>query len=355
MGELFDGKSYHDFHEGLVMAVRLPRTARALLLEFADADVRASRVARILRSNPYACDRLGELMLMQGMKEPLPSLEASIPMLGIQTVRDFVLSLQILRNVNERHPKVGKDGKFDFSPGELVGFAKKAEEAALARKAVYPELAHVAGYLFDIVVAAGRKRFGAKKTFDELAGQVFEHGLKAGAVAVELSRAPKLTLPAAGSKYAFAACLIHDVGKLALELLYPPGSPQAFASFRAMLAKRQPPDSRTWVNVEERRRFGVTHAELGASICGSFEPLRPAARAVLFHHQPYLAARFGADTRGLATLVALASNVAANARAPKGGEDPVYGRWLSHELRDLKIDKTAVADALKRVEAAGKT
>jgi putative nucleotidyltransferase with HDIG domain len=76
---------------------------------------------------------------------------------------------------------------------------------------------------------------------------------------------------------AFAAAIVHDIGKIILAL----GAPDCWAEVvQAARATREP------FHVVERERLGVTHAEIGAYLLGVWGVPVSIVEAVAYHHAP---------------------------------------------------------------------
>src|SRR5581483_2245864 len=102
------------------------------------------------------------------------------------------------------------------------------------------------------------------------------------------------------------ACLIHDIGKLAMELLYPPTVAESFESFRKDLSKK--PVTREVIHFLEAKRFGLTHEYYSAQMAYSFDVFKSVERAILFHHDPCVVKSVNREIYSFASLIALASN-----------------------------------------------
>jgi putative nucleotidyltransferase with HDIG domain len=89
--------------------------------------------------------------------------------------------------------------------------------------------------------------------------------------------AKQLCLDATSSSEAFAAAMLHDVGKLVLAV----GAP---GRLREVLEEQQ--KSKRPFFVVELERFGITHAEIGAYLLGSWGLPLTMVEAVAYHHTP---------------------------------------------------------------------
>ncbi|MBI3556530.1 MAG: hypothetical protein HY074_09730 [Deltaproteobacteria bacterium] len=339
-----DPKLFHDFHFKIAMPLRLPATSRRILEEFVDIDVNSEAVSKIVQRNQYF-----EYMLLQeiktlGLKENTPGLQAAIALLGMSRVRDFVCALQILRMVGRRHPEVGKDGKFTFKPSEMVKYAVKTEEYALARQIPYADTAYAGGMMFDVMFAVARELFGDPDTFEDYAVEVYKHGLRTALIGVEIGKSIKNF---SYSKFVFSSCLIHDIGKLAMELLFPPTTPNSYLAFRESVDEK--PVRRLLKHYIEVKRFGLPHEYYSSQMAFQFNIFRSIERAVLFHHDPYTLKSTNKDLYTFAALIGLASNMANHYRNPKDANDPIVASWITPELKDCKIELKTLMAVMQRV------
>src|SRR5262245_1909992 len=109
-----DAGRFTEFHEKIALPMRLPGTVRHLLSELSDLDVDSTRVAEVVRSNPFVEQRLLRLFDKLEMKAGTPSLTAAIPLIGMRASRDFVVALQLLRVTGGR----GNAGDAELRPAE---------------------------------------------------------------------------------------------------------------------------------------------------------------------------------------------------------------------------------------------
>ncbi|HET8938523.1 MAG TPA: response regulator [Polyangiales bacterium] len=92
--------------------------------------------------------------------------------------------------------------------------------------------------------------------------------------------AKQLTTDANSGTEAFAACVLHDVGKLVLAVGAPPDL--------AEVLKQQRETQRPAYELE-REKFGTTHAEVGAFLLGSWGLPLTLVETVAYHHMPQCA------------------------------------------------------------------
>lgn len=338
-----DPKLFHDFHFKVAMSLKLPGTSRRVLEEFVDLDVNAEAIGKVIQRNQYFEYWLLNEIKSLGLKENTPKLTAAIALLGMQRTRDFVCALQILRMVGRRHPEMTGDGKLNFKPADFLKYALKTEEFLSIRRMPYGDTAYAAGLMFDVMSAVARELFEAPKPFEEYLGEVYKHGLKSARIGTEIAKNFKSF---SYTKYVFAGCLIHDIGKLAMDLMFGAG-PTSYATFRADVEKR--PTSRHVRHSVEATRFGLTHEYYSAQMAHYFGMFREIEKAILFHHEPYILKTVNKELYTFASIIALASNMTNNFRVPKDVNDPIYASWFTPELKDFKIDPKILQTVAKTV------
>ena len=114
----------------------------------------------------------------------------------------------------------------------------------------------------------------AKVSLDRRA--FWRHALMTAALAKHLAaRSSSATL---SPEQAFAAGLLHDVGKLALEV----HAPDEYAP--VIEKRRAEPATELWMH--ERLELGLTHAYVSATLLGRWEIDRKVRKAVEWHHAP---------------------------------------------------------------------
>ena len=275
-------------------------------------------------------------------KEETPTLRSAVSLLGMQVTRDQVCAAQIYRSVTDEFPPVSKDGKSEGNLLDYVRYAQKAFQFAEESCKGHQESAYAAGALFDIVRLIGAKIFKAGKSYEEFHDAVFTQGLASARVGVQIARRFHNN---AFANIIFPACLIHDIGKLAMELLYPPSSPKSYQGFRNEITKKTP--SRQLRHVLEAQRFGMSHEYYSAHMTYHHKMFRNCTRAVLFHHDPFIVKTSKKEAYLLGCIIALASNLASNTGIPKDANDPIYKKWITPDLETYKVDSKALIEFAK--------
>lgn len=337
-----DPRLFHEFYFKIAMSMRLPLTSSKIIEEFVDIDVNSDAVSKIILRNQYFEYFVTKEIKNLGFKKDIPSLKAAIVLMGMQSVRNFVCALQMMRMVGRLHPKPDKDGKLNLKPTDMLKYALRSEEFIVSRKMQYTDTAYAAGMMFDLMVTIGREFFKTAKPFEDYVEEVYKHGLRTARIAVELSKNFKNL---GFAKFVFSAALIHDIGKLAMDLLFPVGIANSYQAFRSDVQKK--PANRDVVHFIEAKRFGLTHEYYSAQMAYYFGIFRGVERAILYHHAPYLVLGTNREIHNLACLIALSTNIANNYRVPRDSKDPIMKAWITPELRDFRMDPREILKTME--------
>ncbi|MCM2277797.1 MAG: HDOD domain-containing protein [Oligoflexia bacterium] len=334
-----DCPAFSDFFEKVVPRINLPYTSRHIIEAFSNIDVKAERVAQILRANQYYEAILFRIVESLGKRESVERLEGAIVLLGMQNTRNTMIALQLLRMVKGGHPEWTKEGKLKVNPAEVLKYALRTEELLSGRKDGYSDTAYAAGLIFDILALLASEMAQDKKKTLATIDAVYLHGLRTAQIAAEISS----SIPDFGfKKYVFSACLIHDIGKIIHAIINP-----AYSQFIEDSGKKELP--RQIRHFAERQRFGVSHSLLGGLCCEYFHAFQPVQKAILYHHNPYLI-KGGMDGLGqLASLICLSTNIANNFKKAEKADDPILPLWKGVELADFPVDVPSLLKAVSRV------
>jgi hypothetical protein len=338
------------FGEKIAPKIALGPTAMAILQAFANIDVTADRMARVLQGNSYFEVLFQRVVESVSKREPQPSTEAAIILMGIQNSRNLIVANQILRTVKGGYPEWTKEGKLKVLSSDIVKLGLKTEEALVSRKDPHSDMGFVAGVVLDILAQLALEHSEEKKRVAALIDAVHDHGMKAAAFGAVLVRGlPAFPYP----KFVVPACLLHDVGKVVLAIL-----DRRYPAFMDEMQKKDVPRALRFQL--ERDLFGVDHAVLGSMVLRAFPPLRPAAAAVMLHHSPFWggepdemdAQGAGAQartalrgTRQLGVLLSLASNMATKPKKIDNPADPAVALWKGNELRDFDFPADIIVQA----------
>jgi HD-like signal output (HDOD) protein len=330
---------FNKFIEELLPKVRLPDTSLAILSSFANIDVTAERIGQCLKANPYYQDIFFQVIETMGKRQERPALEAAVILLGMENSRNLILALQAHRNVTGKHPGWTKDGKLELAPKELLKFALRIRDSLAGKKDSYEDTGFAAGMLFDLMVLIAEQDAQDPKRVRDYIDTIFAHGLKAAQIGDAIAkRMPDFTF----HKFAFSACLVHDIGKIALAILEP-----KYFDFLDECAKKSTP--RVIRMFAENRRFGVTHAALGAMICTEFGIFGPIEKAILFHHDPYILKVKRKALYDLASVICYSTNIANNWKKIEKDDDPVLSLWRGPELTGFRADPRTVREAVSKL------
>ncbi|MGE4232780.1 MAG: HDOD domain-containing protein [Bacteriovoracia bacterium] len=360
-----DNKFFEAFRDRIAKYYNLSPTLQGLLEEYAVLDVNVDGVGALVQSNQYLESAIMHQITQLGMKIPNPNLRMAISMMGMQRFRDLACSMLLQRLISKKtfelpkpeeesdeqnkkekeekktQPKPeqkGKDGKSKYA--EQLKYALKTDEFASVRKLPYSETAFAAGLFYDVIRMAAPVGFKTDKWFEEYTHEIYKHGLKSAMVGVEIAK----TLKGFGfAKYVFAGCLIHDIGKVVMFLLYG----EKYSKFLDVIAKK--PKNRFHRHLLEREWFGITHEYFTSELAYRFLVFREIEKPLYFHHEPYLIRSGNKDAYQFAVLLALASNVASHFYIPKDDKDPVYQTWFSPELQDFRVDRKLLHMVMQRV------
>ena len=305
-----------------------PETTSGVLDAFSGLDVKSEELALLLERNPYYEHQFRRFIESMGKREHTPSVVATVVLLGMTRSRDLILSLQMHRTITGEHVPWSSEGKLAFKPSELLVYASKTDDPLFGNREPWATGAFTGGFLLDWTVYLAKTRGADAKVLGPFADSIFNHGQRTAKVAVALSS----LLPELGfRRFLYSACLVHDVGKIAMAMLDP-----SYVEFHADMETRVV--SRGVRLFTERARFGVSHEMLGAAICEVSGAFKPVSRAVLFHHEPALLKKEGGALYLFAGLLAFSSNVANYFKKPEKDETSHLARWKSPELKDFPLD-----------------
>jgi len=329
---------FKTFYSTLAPKMTLPRTSYTILKAFANIDVTTEKVAGCLKLNQYYGSQFFKNIASVQKREELPTAEGAVLLLGMQNSRNFIIGMQMLRTVTGAHPEWTKEGKLKTAPNELIKCALKVEEVLAGDKSSYSDTAYAAGVMFDILTLIAMNTVEDKKKISAYIDTVFTHSLLAAKIGKELARnMPDFSF----TKYIFAACLIHDIGKVMLAIM----NPQYYQYVEEVGKKGLPRIIRHYA---EGKQYGVNHALLGGLACNFYKIFKPIDKAILYHHEPYLLRTANKGMFQLASMVCLATNMATSFKKVDRGDDPVLLQWKGPEIRDFRIDNRAIISATQK-------
>ncbi len=313
-------------------------TSIKMLQGFTRKDIKAEEVAVILRSNPYFEEQVGRFVDSIAKRQDKPSLEAAVVMLGMQNSRNLVLAMQLKRNITDQHPVWDQNGKLSFAAKDVVKCALKVEEPLAKDKDGYVETVFAAGLLFDYVAALAETR-GVDKKVLEFMDVGFKHATRAASLGKELQALiPDFSL----KKFAYSACLLHNIGQLVLAIL-----DANYVVFLDEAKKKETPN--LLIHLAEKRLFGVTSAELTALICrssGVFSALEVSARHQAF---PCLLKDRNKQSWQMATLMCMANAMSRHFKKTADTSDPIVTKWKAAELGDFSPTAQSLYEVVAKI------
>src|SRR5690606_197940 len=97
---------------------KIPPTFRSALDEYADIDVNADDVMKVVQSNQYFEAAIMHYIKGLGLQNQNLTLRNSISMIGMQGFRDLICGLQMHRLVTHEHLEIPKEFKNETNEGE---------------------------------------------------------------------------------------------------------------------------------------------------------------------------------------------------------------------------------------------
>ncbi len=229
--------------------------------------------------------------------------------------------------------------------GRLLGAANSSRSGSLVTITTVEEavLRRGPGTVLALALGAGlgQSMRAALPEYGLSEGGLWRHSV-AAALAVERARR---YCQRPGAPEAFAAALLHDVGKLVMARHL---SPAAIEEVRAAAHQR-----RLSMDEAEREVLGIGHAQVGARVARHWGLPESIAQSIEYHHVPFDAP--DDKSRRLCALILLADAVAAEVEAPcsehvAGFSPAIAGRLgiTSDGFADLCEDVRAqLADVLE--------
>ncbi|MBU1229768.1 MAG: HDOD domain-containing protein [Proteobacteria bacterium] len=303
-----------------------PDTVRFLLSGYSEEEILGRSLAPAHQFFTKPCE---EARLVEALEQamdarayvtnPLVLEKIGLPLLpGIARLVAFELDKEI-PDIEEIAAIVARDASMGAAVLELVratasGPGSPADSPRQAVLALGKDVilsAMLFTFLFQRFEATGVRSYSLPMLKD--------HCLRTAGIARAVAR--NMGLDRAAADFAYSAALLHDVGKLLLDVLYATECQVIMEEVRA---------SRSRVSEAESRHLGLTHAQVGAYLLGLLGLPEPVVRAVARHH--------------------------AGARAPKAFhlEDAVYfANVLDHSLFVFNESYARPEPDPERLAAAG--
>jgi hypothetical protein len=208
-------------------------------------------------------------------------LERSVQLLNRSVTRNVIGALQLNRLRDAGLPRTKTD-KLILAPREQLRYALLAEDDCLERELPGSELAFLAGYHYDVLLALYTTHKAPKEISTTLE-KSWAEGLKAARLAATL--ASHFTAFHHHS-YIYGASLVAPIGKVLMAELFP--KELLASSWSQFIIQCEKFENRSqlalWVG--EFRRFGMTYAELSGFVISFLTLFEPIESAVFFHSDP---------------------------------------------------------------------
>lgn len=257
-----------------------PDTVRFLLSGYSEEEVQGRSLAPAHQFFTKPCEEtrlveaLGQAMDARAyVTNPLVLEKIGLPLLPeIARLISFELDKET-PDIEEIAAIVARDASMGAAVLELV----KAAPSGPGRPADSPRQA-VLALGKDVILSAMLftflfQRFEATGVRSYSLPMLKDHCLRTAGIARAV--AWDMGLDRAGADFAYSAALLHDVGKLLLDVLYATECRAIMEEVRA---------SRSRISEAESRHLGLTHAQVGAYLLGLLGLPEPVVRAVARHH-----------------------------------------------------------------------
>lgn len=339
----------------------LARTAQDVLQEFIDIDVTSDDLVRILRNNPsyqmffekyvnkkspqknqIATDpKDGSHKKEAGISTPTHRLIALLGMIGS---RNFILALRLAKASTGSFPATA-EGSIDFKPSDHLRYCLDMEEMALRNNIEYGETLFAAAYLYDWLTAIAKK--GNYKRLEPFMQQSWKQSRNTAMIAHALGKKVKNL---SFQKYAGAAGLMHNIGKILLAIATSEGASSGGANYLNELEKA---DKQGWKwngeqgIVMEKSLYGIQYEELSAMALLQFRVFKDLERSIRYHNEPFFLKTVDKNSYQLACIINLASLMAKSWKAPADEKDPVIAEWTKPWTKDLKLQTKDLISTMK--------
>lgn len=289
-----------------VMLKAFPHPLIIKLLEaFASRDVTSDKIARVAQRQGSLTQIVHKKLMSLSPREQLPSLEATIVLLGMEQSRNLFME-------------------------ELAGFqlnyAKNAERDCPPGDGASTAWVFAAGLIYDFLAQV--------LTDKDLLPQQFAHAIKLAKLSQKLAAA-------SGERNLIglitAAALLSNIGKLYLAA----ADPKYLAFLKSASSSQMPRSVRLGM---EQKTWKIDHTVVGAIACEAFCFPHPVGLAVQFHHFPRLAQPRDASAFRMAQILALATRMQQSPKRITDLADPVVETWFGAELAGTSLQRKIVIE-----------
>lgn len=208
-------------------------------------------------------------------------LQRIFTLLGKQASRNLVACIRLNRLLGVI-PKKTQD-RMPLQPNEQLKHAIAAEEFCQNKDFAFSEVAFTGGLYYDLLLASLTKAKASRDSLGAFQTQWAE-SLRTAHFAYEIGSKMKSFK---GNDTLFAAGLLVGIGKILMTAIYP--KELGAASWPGFLAECEKLKVGRWLHFElqEKKRFQTTHAELSSLFASYGKRLAPVEKAVRYYETPY--------------------------------------------------------------------
>jgi len=280
-------------------------TATSIIKRVIAGDDRAEDFEEAIRSDVvltrYIINRAADA-LKTGQ---VSSLAHAVVILGKDNVRDFVLAHSMIKSF----PPSSTAPRRDLKPDTAKDFIRRARQAeALAREMAVESggIAYASGYLFDLFESWGWSTETTLSGQREILKSTWSHSLRSALIAFRIAHHPELNVVL--RKSAFAAALVHKVGRLFLAWMYPAEMVAIFETLKKLQGSKSAEDINE--SALKRQRLGLAHTEAGSLLLFRIQVLKEFEAMVDHFDHPAVFRHRDAQMAELAQVISFASRLA---------------------------------------------
>lgn len=225
-------------------------------------------------------------------------------LLGKQASRNLVACVRLNRILGVIPRKPGD--RMPLLPKEQLKHAIAAEDFCLAKSFAFSETAFLGGLHFDFLQAAFTRSKASREALGAFPVQWLE-SLRTAHYAYEIGSRLKSFK---WNHTVFAAALVIGVGKILMTALYP--KELGTGSWAGLHAECEKLKYGRWVqfDLQEKKRFEVTHAELASLAASFWRFLGPVELAIRHYQNPYYLKARSPDQYTVSSILCLAHALA---------------------------------------------
>jgi hypothetical protein len=320
-----------------------------------DENLRASAFAPLIHSDTryrnylfaqtFLADRMSEWFEENAKNADRESvaLDRTLGLLGKEPIRNLMACAHIdkILGTLDLSSVADPEKKISSRPSESIPFALEAEKTCMDKNWIFPETAFAAGIHYDWLSAIVKKKGGTPEDKSAIGG-AFAEGVLTAKMAYVLG---ERTQEIKSGKYLFSAGILLPLGKAMMACLYPKSASPSWSSFTADVEKAA--EKRfDFLYFLERRKFPVSHAELGSLFVNFGAVLRVIEKAIYYYQEPDALQSIDPNLHQLSIMISLANRMALAKGAPFPLE-PFHVRWMKTNRISEESLKNASNDALK--------